>query len=1397
MPYSEYFAVSQSYHPVVSEASIADDNWQDTYPHDTFVRLLIQAEKMLSRQDSKALRPIWIHGAYGTGKTRIAWTLKELLTCSAKQLESYFDAYPELRKENALRDKLLGLKAGDRIVTAMRFSSGNIKSLDDLVIAIYLSVAEELRKQGMNTLEAESLEGAMLKWLDDKVNQDILNAILKADPYCHDGDLPDSAEKVREMLASGREHATLLRKLLEIARERRLLAITFDVDSLIEWLGKVIEGNALKAFVFIWDEFSDFLLANRKMYSDFQKLAQAASKIPFYLLIVTHMTSKLFAEDDPGARVVIDRFTPFQIDLPEYTAFKLIGHALQVKEGMENEWRLISDDINKRLEDARRSVKKMVKPGKNGQGLDVEDFRRILPIHPYAALILKNVAENFSANQRSMFDFIADRDERVKAFQYFIRNHEPGDILSIDHLWDYFYASGKGKLDFGRGNLEANIRLVMDTYPVFADKYTPAGDLTEDSPEQRVLKTVITLQALRYLSPDTEHFKATAENLEIAFEGIDSLNLGQAKIIADKLVADNVLFVDQGLYQVPLGNAVDQAKIISLIDEKRKSERTSTLIRIFSEWDILPTNEPLKTRLSIRKLTSADFNKELNSLINEPGREWAPKVAILFARTPVESDQIQQLLAESLANERANNIIFIDASMTNLPPERWDAYIEASARASYFAGKDDSQSQREKDQANSIIRDWAKQIRNGKFVLYNKRPDNKPRQLSGGDELLEELKNIVMQNYPACQDFSTGVKDTYFKGNVGPAIIKAGIAGVWQNPISKESAVLLLKDIGVDNYWNLLPDNPLAKLRKSLDRKAARAFAPGGSGRIEIREIIEDFMKQGFMPVTLYGWLSGYLLKEFASNQYRYSDGDIGNVMDADHLADMIEKVLKHLQNPNTNYREQYIEVLTEEQRAFVALAKNVFNLTGEESLDRIAISLGQIAKDWGYPFWAFSHAPDAPALQKFISLFIQYLNPEAHNRAGYGEVARDIGKLIHAKPEAEAALKQLFTQENLQKGMVNWLDDFENGELPALGREIGAPDYLGDVRLELTGDAAWLWDDKVCGDVVRNILDDYRLAAKSVEKGFLSHANSRDACLDGWKQQLYGLHIPSSVLQERYPDQKQVLKIFDDLARGRVINKNQRAKLLEMVSENETILHGIFDNALAVFKGAYSHILKDLPDNEITGLYNTLPASSFRDERDTFENELQGRVRSILDKLKRSRLLARWHEITGTDSPATLAERVGTPISTILREIFDSENCREAIQTCKILDNDNAPERAMDVAMVFLNANASVMGNMANQALADKAFGNFIIGANGAVLKDIQKVREEMRQKLGSKVDKWLDYPDWQEIIKGLATEEYKKNGVQAVRQKLAGMSSEQAKTLLGRLGEENFEVGLKILEN
>lgn len=53
-------------------------------------------------------RSIWIHGAYGTGKSQCAYALKKILEVPNDELRAYWDRYEPLKKNKALLEKLIG-----------------------------------------------------------------------------------------------------------------------------------------------------------------------------------------------------------------------------------------------------------------------------------------------------------------------------------------------------------------------------------------------------------------------------------------------------------------------------------------------------------------------------------------------------------------------------------------------------------------------------------------------------------------------------------------------------------------------------------------------------------------------------------------------------------------------------------------------------------------------------------------------------------------------------------------------------------------------------------------------------------------------------------------------------------------------------------------------------------------------------------------------------------------------------------------------------------------------------------------------------------------------------------------------------------------------------------------
>ena len=313
-----------------------------------------------------------------------------------------------------------------------------------------------------------------------------------------------------------------------MAAEESITALDFTSDILRDWIIDVITKNDIK-IVFIWDEFSDYFRQNSTSLGEFQKIVSICQEQPFYLIIVTHPLTSIAKGYDSSNRespwsVVQQRFDKVEITLPPNIAFDLIGHAFPPKSAAKPMWESMVSDLYNNINNSCNAVVKAVNIR------DPKIIRNILPIHPFAALVLKNIASSFQSNQRSMFDFIKTPKELdVHAFQWFIQNNGPTSdrpLLTVDMLWDFFYEKGK---DY----LSQDIRLILDTF----NQQTSLFDR-----EKIVLKTILIMQAIdQRLGGVLSILKPTDQNLTYAFEGDDPELESECKSIAKGLLSKGIL----------------------------------------------------------------------------------------------------------------------------------------------------------------------------------------------------------------------------------------------------------------------------------------------------------------------------------------------------------------------------------------------------------------------------------------------------------------------------------------------------------------------------------------------------------------------------------------------------------------------------------------------------------------------------------------------------------------------------------------------------------------------------------------------------------------------------------------------------------------------------------------
>lgn len=1379
--YSEYFDIDEGYWPEINPSSIKDpaNKWEKTFPHATFINLLKATERMLARAANSDKKGIWIEGAYGTGKSRVAWALKNLLDCSDDKLKAYFSKYPVLQEQPDLKDKLLGHKQG-KIITSYRYASGGIDSDRALIMAIYESVTKALREAGIVYKGENTLRGSVVEWLSDEANKAFFNALITLPEYRGLGSFAGkTVDDIISLLNNYNANIdSLMSDIFTLADNRGITALSINMDALISWITDVIDKNNLKAIVLVWDEFSAYFKKNRTSLDEFQKLAELANFKPFYLMIVTHMSGSIFSETDQTGKIVRDRFIRKEIELPDSIAFELIKHALKVKDAALDIWEGLADDLNSRMPFSRQVVAKAV-------NVSDDVLKGMLPLHPYAALLLKNISSAFASNQRSMFNFIKNAEtENLQAFQWFIDTYSPdnADILTIDFLWNFFYE--KGTDDYGTGagrsNLDSIIRTILDTYP------KNEGRLIAE--EKRVLKTVLMMQAIsQKLGDSVELFLTNDQNIDLAFEGTD-LEQYRAVNLTKKLVKDGILYVKpmKGGKTQYAAAAVsgDQVQIDTIKKRITNDTKTAALVLGGNLSSALLLTRALNFRFEVANATVDNFPQTINKITNEQ-TTYKIRAIMTFARNDEEQNRIRELIRGAMQDERYSNLVFIDASSMVLGQERFEQWVECVANEEYWRAKDGNLADDMSRKAKAVLEDWRTYISNGSFTLYSIYAKTGEPQGSMSS-LLETLSNIVIKKYPLSFD-NAKVSEQMFAVSGLPSGARFGIMQECGGVFHHSFILPLMQGVWqVERYWEINSKLPISKLKQKVDTLVKTAFDL--DGRISIGAIFDALEEEGFMPCNLYAMLTGFLLKEYADNTYRYSDGEAGDKMSSDKLAEIIGEYIKHKNTPIARYKEKYVEIMTKELIAFADLSNTVFGIPNILSVEQIATRIRSKLKDLGYPIWCFKEI-DIGGLDECIDRLAAIAN--SNNGAdSVTKNATKLGAMALQTPLLAEKLAILLTKENAKKAMEEYLLYFENGDVLTLASEINAQDVLLDVKRQLgTGEALWLWDKETGEEEILKLLTDYKIVAAS--NRINTKATSLSACLNEWCEKVKFIKMPYASLTMEVPTLKAFFQILREIAESGELSYDKRDKFLKEIENSTDIFMDFFTKKVDIFRNIYSFYLTGFSDNEINILYSKLPMNSFVADKSMNEKsvaELSEKMRKEQDKYKLHQM---WEEKTSSKSPKEWSILNRTPILALIpvnmqvdaRRVFDTIN------------RNNPEDKDVKFALEFLQTKTFFIADLLDKAKIDTAFIHDIIGRYSAVLPNADSVRSHLENIITADHYDWYSNPIVAREIEKFAQSRYNCEGSEKVLQKIERMDDRKAKEYLKRLIKDNMNVGIEII--
>jgi hypothetical protein len=1328
-------------------------------------------ERVLARQEKRSL---WIEGAYGTGKSQCSYALKKILEVPEEELRDYWNKYEPLKKKPDLLEKLVGHKQKG-ILTARRYASGSIGSPRDLFLAIQDSIRSALIEEKLYAGE-NTLKESVIAWVDEPVRKVFFNELLKK-PEWSALFSQSNADEVLNALRKGGEVKQLMDNIFHLADKEGITALNIDADRLLAWLTDIIDQNNVK-IVFIWDEFSDYFKNNRESLSEFQRLVELVNLKPFYFIVVTHESGQLFTTADTTWTKVRDRFIPIPITLPDNIAFNLIGHAFNVKPAAKNDWDKLADDLNGRVSSSRAAVMKAAKI------TELQVMKDIMPLHPMAALLLKNIASAFKSNQRSMFDFIkSSNTDDVKAFQWFIENTGPFDdhpLLTVDMLWNFFYEKG-------RDNLTADIRLILDTY-------SQQQNLRED--EKAVLKAILMMQAIdRRLGGTIDLFKATEQNLSYVFEGITSGLDVTCKNIAKQLVTKGILVtnpISGGRYVFATAVlAGDQAKIESYKKDIRQSSTTSKLVTEGGLSTALSLSPALRLRFEsepntgrITPVTSSDFTRTINILRDKP-TGWNFHAVIAFAKDDVEAAGFRKIIKAAVADKQYENIVFIDALSTPLGNEAFEQYVDYSAMAMYYNGNNNSASRESTDKARHVLdQDWKNRIYNGQFVVHTY-ANQEGEKLGNGQDVASVLQTIVTARFPIVFDFAKGLSENQLKLTNGKASAKSGITQSTSGVVVGIEKRVLPKVWKVDKYWegSSTATQTISKVKVEVDKLIELAF--NRDGQISIGEIY-DFLgeKYGFAPCNLSAFLAGFLLKEYGDEPFRYSDSSGGHEsMTQDKLAEMLGNYIGKTPKPT------YIVKMTAEEMAFYELTEKAWGIEPNScsSAGQAAIAVVTKMRGLGLPVWCLVEVDDYSVyevVQKYIEL-VQKEGNEAHKKAV------EIGKIAIVKTTLTENLASLLTGEKCQNGMREFLTSFEDGKLLSLAAEIGASgNVLTDIRALFAVKYSCLWDRQIGEDEIRKLLTEYGIVKES---NILLNvtAHSRSEAFKEWRERLKFIGISCEALRAKYPS---LVKVFDTILKihqqSDVLPDQLRIFLSELPAHSVEI-RDLLNNENRIFTEVYAPYLDNLSDSDINEVKSKLPTGMFELQKTDCNAKVKTAVEEFRKNQLKTQLFNLWKEKTGTKNPREWSSHYRTPILCCVSE-NEFSAAKKAFDT---LNRNWSTDAEIKAALAFLET-TSLFEVLTDENKRSASFERDIIGEYRSMLPNLDKVRDEL-ERLSVDTYEWRENPSVKNKVRQLAEAEYNAGGSDKVLSKIDEMDDAQLKQYLKRLVRGNMAVGIEIITN
>jgi hypothetical protein len=1395
--YKDYFDIDPKYYAAVTADLISKGlvSWKAFYPHETFVKLLEKTHTVLSGKDPRSL---WVEGAYGTGKSHATLTVKSLLEASDDEVRAYFDDYG---LSADLCQKLITDKNSGKLVTIHRIGSGSIRSDQDLILAVQDSIMSALDEHRLENHGETSLKEAALKWLEKDANKDYFNKLIHEDEYAWVFGGEDVSTVIQK-LKDNTNVEQIMRNVLKVAEDNGITALRLDIQGMANWIKDIIAKNSINAILFVWDEFTEFFQNNPNSLTGFQTLAEISLSHPFYFMIVSHESRSIFANADK-AKKILDRFVPpVKIELPENMAFRLMSQAMKKTSDttLADEWQEYAGELNDQLTSVRSIIETSAKKESTmGQKTVISnaELQSIVPIHPYAALLLKHLSVAFSSNQRSMFDFIISNDMTdAKGFKWFINSYGPLDnenLLTIDMLWDFF--NGKGQ-----NGLNDNVRVILDSYNLLqSDKLTPD--------EQRVFKTVLLLQAISQRISGVELLRPNDMNVDLAFAGTD-WSKGKGKSIAEKLCRDGLIFkklIGGGKMEYTVANSTgDTATIEKKKQEVKNETKTQNLIVSAELMTAVQLPASIKGRFELEGAAVSNLG-QVSSKAEQNIKPNRYKAIVVFAIDDNESVILKDQILKS-ADGMSEEVIYIEC-LTTMGQDLYEQYIENMAYSKYYTQNDKTRAANFEKQAVQCLNDWKTKIMSGAFMLYT--ADNRSGvRLAGKQALQDELRTVEHKKYYYGLSQFSVTDQMHAKGPLAQGAecgIKQELVQSFNSKNERLSLATALVDAWkVDNYWEdpSKKSLPIVRIKNKVEEIVHQGF-DSAEGQVSVLSIFEALEDEpfGFMPSNIAAFVMGFVLKEYAVADYFWSNRSISESMSLDKMKQMIANAINQKVTPNRNYKDEYIVAMSAEQKSFLSCTAKIFNIPASQcgSIETARDQVRSKMKQLSFPIWCVKALLENEELKssvedvsEVIDNYCGIANTANSTRNSESALADEIGRKVNANSEIIEDLSVLITNDKCKSGMLAYIGQYRSGLLEQLALEVddnGA--YIKRVKQKFNSDAAnWVWNSETADEKINDVILEYHIIVES-NKLNPKALSLHDAIIE-WNKKTSNIRISFEALKKYAGTLEGLLYLLHSMQKTGTLIEQNKEKFYDALLTERANFAEFYKNQISYFKQVTSTFIEDLDEQDVDKLFVEIPNGQFSKSSTEYYNYIENQVKTFLQNQAKRKLVAIWKEKTGTKSPVDWSSIYKTPIYCM----FDDESRGNVKQILRTFDDKTATEDEIIHTIEFLKK-SDFYDRLNSEEEREKCFKERVIGEYSVILSDVNDVREYLLGHVTDSPYTWLDNSTVRNKLKVLCQKQYLLKGKDTAMEVISDMDANEAKKYLCDLIADNPTVGMEIIKN